>query len=227
MGADRDDRCRRDDLSDANSGSRLARATTIASGPSRPPAIPATAIRPRSRHRSRPISAGDVVLYALKTPVRVGNWSPVADATAAGGQAACTTRTPARPPSIHRLANPAHYFEMSFGAQAGRRVSSMDPRQSARQLRVQRLVSGSSSTAVWIPGGTPQYRIGTTTGTYVNLAGDQRSPSEWVGMAGQRIWCRRHRTGHLLRHRRHADIRVQVREDGSRSIRSSCLPTPS
>ena len=30
-------------------------------------------------------SAQEIVLYASQAPVRVGNWSPVADSTAAGG----------------------------------------------------------------------------------------------------------------------------------------------
>jgi phosphatidylserine/phosphatidylglycerophosphate/cardiolipin synthase-like enzyme len=64
------------------------------------------------------LSANDVVLYASKALVRVGKWTPVADATAAGGQrlenlnAGAATQTK---PS----ATPAIYFEMSFNARAG------------------------------------------------------------------------------------------------------------
>jgi hypothetical protein len=60
----------------------------------------------------------DVVLYAANAPVRVGAWSLVSDATAAGGAAL-------RNPDIGAarltspLASPSTYFEMTFDVVAG------------------------------------------------------------------------------------------------------------
>ncbi|MEW6127530.1 MAG: IPT/TIG domain-containing protein [Acidobacteriota bacterium] len=60
----------------------------------------------------------DVVLYASEAGVRVGNFSVVADTTAAGGAAIANVDFGA-PKLITALASPAHYFELTFNAQGG------------------------------------------------------------------------------------------------------------
>src|SRR5687767_8253211 len=59
----------------------------------------------------------DIVLYAAEAPTRTGNWRIEADSSAAGGN---RIRYPdAGGGKIEASANPTHYFEMSFNAQAG------------------------------------------------------------------------------------------------------------
>ena len=67
-----------------------------------------------------PPTAGpkDVVLYAWKAPVTVGNWARVTDSTAAGGNRLANPNLGAARLSAP-LAQPQHYFEMSFLAEAG------------------------------------------------------------------------------------------------------------
>ena len=86
VGADRHDVRRRHLLHGREQRTaRPERPTTTACGRSRPPAIPATATSRRVTTPFPTISPGDVVLYASEASVRVGSWSPVSDATAAGG----------------------------------------------------------------------------------------------------------------------------------------------
>ncbi len=158
------------------------------------------------------ISADDIVLYAAEAPVRVGNWSPVADATAAGGQRMYNpdaAKPIVNPPS----GNPANYFEMTFGAQAGRPYHLW--------IRGKALNNSGNNDSVWVQfdgsvdsGGTPQYRIGTTTGTYINLAETAGAPlNGWgwqdngfgAGVLGPDIYFAADGT---------QTIRLQVREDG-------------
>ena len=113
------------------------------------------------------LSARDVVLYASEAPVRVGSWTPTSDSTAAGGAFLNNANAGAvlqSPP----LATPNHYFEMSFTAQAntGYRI----------WLRGKALNNNGSNDSAWIQfagsvnqSGTPMWRIGTTSGTYVNI----------------------------------------------------------
>ena len=63
-------------------------------------------------------SAGDVVLWAAESPTKVGAWSVVADATAAGGSRISNPDAGA-PKRGNASANPADYFEMTFNAQSG------------------------------------------------------------------------------------------------------------
>jgi hypothetical protein len=113
------------------------------------------------------LSARDVVLYASEAPARVGSWSPVSDSTAAGGQYLNNANAGAvlqSPP----LANPNHYFEMSFTAQAGVGYRIW--------LRGKAFNNNGSNDSAWIQfarsvnqSGTAMWRIGTTSGTYVNI----------------------------------------------------------
>ncbi|HKY29502.1 MAG TPA: hypothetical protein VJM12_16305, partial [Pyrinomonadaceae bacterium] len=62
--------------------------------------------------------SSDIVLYASETTARVGNWLVQADATAAGGN---RIRIPdaGGPKLTTPFANPTHFFETTFTAQAG------------------------------------------------------------------------------------------------------------
>jgi len=60
----------------------------------------------------------DVVLYAADAPVRSGAWTVVADATAAGG-ARLSHPDAGAAKLTSPLAQPVHYFEVTFNAQAG------------------------------------------------------------------------------------------------------------
>ena len=63
-------------------------------------------------------AAGDVVLWAAESPTKVGAWSVVGDATAAGGSRISNPDAGA-PKRGNASANPADYFEMTFNAQSG------------------------------------------------------------------------------------------------------------
>lgn len=63
-------------------------------------------------------AAAEVVLYASTAPVRTGAWRVESDATAAGGKRIRHPDAGAAKLSS-ALANPAHYFELTFNAQAG------------------------------------------------------------------------------------------------------------
>ena len=63
------------------------------------------------------LTAGEIVLYASEA-VKVGNYSVVLDATAAGG-ARIYNPDAGMPKLSAALANPTTYFEMTFNAQAG------------------------------------------------------------------------------------------------------------
>jgi phosphatidylserine/phosphatidylglycerophosphate/cardiolipin synthase-like enzyme len=113
------------------------------------------------------LSPGDIVLYATDASAVAGNWTIVADASAAGGQllhnpdqSAATITTP--------LAAPVHYFELTFNAQAGRGyrlwLRGKSHNNSGYSDSIYAQFSGSLDS-----GGTPVYRIGTTSGAWVNL----------------------------------------------------------
>jgi len=157
-------------------------------------------------------STGDVVLYAGEATVRAGNWSPVADATAAGGTRMYNLNAGAAKVATP-LANPVHYFEMKFGAQAGRAYHLW--------IRGQALSNSLSNDSVYVQfddsvtsGGAAQYRLGTTSAATVVLQdGDGATVNGWgwqdngwgVGVLGSNIYFANDGTH---------TIRIQAREDG-------------
>jgi hypothetical protein len=62
--------------------------------------------------------AGDIVLWTSRATVRAGDWQAVSDATAANS-ARLEDDDDGVPKVTTPAANPAHYFEMTFNAQAG------------------------------------------------------------------------------------------------------------
>jgi phosphoesterase family protein/IPT/TIG domain-containing protein/phospholipase D-like protein len=159
-----------------------------------------------------PPSASDVVLWASEAPVRVGAWSVVADASAAGGNRISNPDAGA-PKRTVALASPPDYFEMTFNAQAGTdyriwvRGKAQNDFWGNDSVFIQFSDSVDSTSA-------PTFRIGTTAAAEMNLedcSGCGLSGWGWqddgwgVGVLGPLI--RFQTTGtHTLR--------VQVREDG-------------
>ena len=157
-------------------------------------------------------TASDIVLWASEAPVKVGAWSVVADATAAGGNRIANPDAGA-PKRTTALASPTDYFEMTFNAQAG-----IDYHLWMRG-KAQNDFWGNDSAFVQFSdsvdsSNTPVFRIGTTNATEYNLedcSGCGLSGWGWqdngwgIGVLGPSI--RFATTGtHTLR--------IQVREDG-------------
>ena len=160
-----------------------------------------------------PPSSETVVLYASEATVRVGNWSVVADSSAAGGARMFNTDAGA-PKQNNALANPPHYFEMTFQAQAGVgyrlwiRGKALNDFWGNDSILVQFSDSLASS------GGAADFRIGTTSSTVINLEdcsncglqGWGWQDNGWgVGVMGPLIFFANTGT-HTLR--------IQPREDG-------------
>jgi hypothetical protein len=177
-----------------------------------PTPTPSPTPTPTASPTPTPTASGTVVLYAAEAPVRVGAWSVVADATAAGGKrisnpdvGAAKLTTP--------LAAPRNYFEMTFNATAG-----VDYRL---WMRGRTLNNSWSNDSVFIQfsdsvnsSGAAVYRIGTTSAADWNLedcSGCGLSNWGWqdngwgVGVFGPLIRFATSGTH---------TIRIQVREDG-------------
>jgi len=154
----------------------------------------------------------EVVLYASDANMVKGTWSIVPDATAAGGSRMWNPNKSAG--KIDQpLANPANYFEIPFQAEAGVAYHLWLRGKADRNKRVNDAVmvqfSGSVDEA-----GTPNYRIGATSATDVNLAdcnGCHLSGWGWqdngwgVNVMGPNIHFEQSGA---------QTIRVQVKEDG-------------
>jgi hypothetical protein len=167
-------------------------------------------VAPVARHTGA--AASDVILLAASAPVRHGNWSAVADATAAGGSRMASTDTGA-PKIVTPLASPAHYVELTFTASAG------TPYRLWMRGKAYRNSYGNDSVFVQFSdsvtsAGAAVWRIGTTSATEVNLeacSGCGLSGWGWqdngwgAGVLGPLV--RFSATGS---HR----LRVQIREDG-------------
>jgi hypothetical protein len=159
-----------------------------------------------------PSPSGEVVMYAVEAPVRVGSWTPMADSTAAGG-ARLANADAGAPKLTDPIANPAHYFEMTFHADAGTpyhlwiRGKALGDYWGNDSIFAQFSDSADS-------GGAAVFRIGTTSGTTINLedcSGCGLSGWGWqdngwgVGVMGSPIY--------FANSGAHT-IRIQPREDG-------------
>ena len=153
---------------------------------------------------------GDVVLYAAKAPTRTGNWTVVADGTAAGGARIATTNVGVK---LAAAAPPTDYFEMTFNAQAGvpYRLWLRGKAQSNSWANDSAYVQFNDSVT---SSGTATYRIGTTSATAVTIedcSGCGLSGWGWndngfgTGVLGPAIYF-----ATSGQHR----VRVQLREDG-------------
>ena len=157
-------------------------------------------------------SAQEVVLYASQAPVKVGNWSAVADSTAAGG--ARLTNTDLGAAKIVTAApSPADYFELSFNASSGRPYRLWLRGRTLNNSPYNDSVFAQFSGSV-DANGSAVYRIGTTSGADVNLedcsgcgvSGWGWQDNGWgIGVYGPEIYFQTTGT---------QTIRIQVREDG-------------
>jgi len=144
--------------------------------------------------------------------VKVGGWTTVSDVSAAGGVR--IHHADAGVPKVTTpSANPTHYFEMTFTAEAGR----------AYRLWIRGKAQSDfwGNDSIWVQfsdsvtsGGAPVFRIGTTSGTEINLEdclGCGLSAWGWqdngwgIGVLGPQIYFQSTGTH---------TIRVQDREDG-------------
>ena len=157
-------------------------------------------------------SAQEIVLYASQAPVKVGNWSSVADSSAAGGARLSNTDFGAGKVTT-AAANPADYAELTFNASAGTAyrlwIRGRTLNNSPYNDSVYVQFSGSVNSS-----GSAVYRIGTTSATEINLedcsgcalAGWGWQDNGWgIGVLGPQIFF--NSTGSQT-------IRIQTREDG-------------
>lgn len=157
-------------------------------------------------------ASGDVVLYATDVTSMAGNWARVADSTAAGGQMmASANRNWSN--TAGPLATPANFFDAPFSA----------PAATAFHVWVRLRASGNSKNndSVYVQfsdavdsNGAALYRIGTTSGLVVNLAGDSsgRNISGW-GWRDGAYFVVQQSTIRFASSAGHT-VRVQTREDG-------------
>jgi endonuclease/exonuclease/phosphatase family metal-dependent hydrolase len=110
----------------------------------------------------------EIVLYAAQAPVKTGNWLVVNDAGAAGGSSLLNANANL-PKASAPSANPAHFFEMNFRAEAGTAyhiwIRAKAQNNSAYNDSVYVQFSGSVSAST----GLPVYRIGTKSAAMINL----------------------------------------------------------
>src|SRR5687768_5045036 len=160
----------------------------------------------------RTSTAQEIVLYPSQAPVKVGNWSSVADSLAAGGARIANADLGAAK-IVTPAANPSNYAELNFTASAGTPYRLWIRGKSANNSPYNDSVfvqfSGSLNSS-----GSAVYRIGTTSATEVNLEdcmGCMLSAWGWqdngwgVGVLGPQIFFQSTGT---------QTIRIQVREDG-------------
>ena len=113
------------------------------------------------------VDSADIVLWASETTTKAGNWLIEADATAAGG---ARIRYPdaGGPKLTEAFANPTHYFELTFSAQAGISYRLW--------MRGKADANSTNNDSAWVQfsnsvdsNGAPVFRIGTTSATMFNL----------------------------------------------------------
>ena len=160
-----------------------------------------------------PPPPGNIVIYASDVPSTslFGAWSSAADTTSPNGirlQTVDAGFAAANAP----LANPAHYVDVTFEANAGVPYRIW--------LRLKALNNNKYNDAVWVQfsdalaGGQPTYRIGSTSGLLVNLATDANATSlnNW-GWQNGAYWLNQATTVTFATSGTHT-LRIQVREDG-------------
>jgi len=157
-------------------------------------------------------TAADIVLWAAEAPTKVGAWSVVADATAAGGSRISNPDANA-PKRATALANPTDYFEMTFNAPAGTsyRLWLRGKAQNDFWGNDSAFIQFSDS----VDGGSnPVFRIGTTSATEMNL--EDCSGCGVQGWGWQDNGWGAGVLGPLIRFQTTGThtIRIQVREDG-------------
>jgi endonuclease/exonuclease/phosphatase family metal-dependent hydrolase len=146
----------------------------LANGPHTVEAIASDAAGHQAGSGARPIVVGptsngadEIVLYAADAPVVAGAWTRTLDTTAAGGARLQNLNAGAAKPAS-ASANPAHYFEMTFDAEAGK------PYRLWLRGKADKNSYANDSVFVQFSGsvdklGVPTYRIGTNASTSIIL----------------------------------------------------------
>ncbi|HVG21178.1 MAG TPA: hypothetical protein VNI02_19175, partial [Blastocatellia bacterium] len=115
-------------------------------------------------------STNEIVLYSSTASVKAGNWTVVADSTAAGGSR-LSNPDAGGAKLANAIASPTTYFEMTFNADANKNyrlwIRGKAESNSPYNDSVFAQFSGSVDS-----GGAAQYRIGTTSATTINLEDD-------------------------------------------------------
>jgi hypothetical protein len=161
---------------------------------------------------TEPPAGDEVVLYAAEATLIAGEWTRTADSTAAGGARLQNANAGAAKITTAQ-ANPVHYFELTFSADAGKpyrlwlRVKAASNAWANDSVHVQFSDSVTES-------GAAVYRIGTPSGADVNL-----EDCSGCGLAGWGWQDNGYGVDVLGGDIRFATtgshtIRVQVREDG-------------
>jgi phosphatidylserine/phosphatidylglycerophosphate/cardiolipin synthase-like enzyme len=160
-----------------------------------------------------PASVPEIVIYGADVPAGnlVGNWSRVSDPTAAAGLKLASVDQGFAATS-NALASPAHYFDVTFNAQAGVRYRLW--------LRMSAAANDKFNDSVWVQfagsvngSGNPIYRVGTTQGLNVNLATSAEGHLSGWGWQNGAYWLPD--TGEVWFASSGAQtMRVQIREDG-------------
>jgi hypothetical protein len=112
---------------------------------------------------------GDVVLHAATAPVVVGNWSVVRESSAAGGSL-LMNEDMGEPRLSDARAAPDDYFELTFRAEANRPYRVWIRGRAERDARTNDAVFVQFSDSLNRKG-RAAYRIGTTSGASITLAG--------------------------------------------------------
>jgi phosphatidylserine/phosphatidylglycerophosphate/cardiolipin synthase-like enzyme len=156
-------------------------------------------------------AASEIVLYASDVSNKVGAWTQVQDASAAGG---ALMRHPegGYANTNNALANPAHYFEAQFQAQANTRYRVW--------VRMRALDDSKWNDSVFVQfsdsvtsGGAPIYRIGTTSAITENQWTCSTCQTFNWGWSRHAYWLSD--TGEVrFQNTGTHTIRVQTREDG-------------
>jgi len=115
-----------------------------------------------------PPGQGDIVLYAAEAAVRVGSWSVVSDSSAAGGSRLFNPDAGA-PKLADALSNPASYFEATFQGQSGVAYRLWIRSKAQADQWANDSVFAQFSDSLDGNGGSPVYRIGSTSGAVINL----------------------------------------------------------
>jgi phosphatidylserine/phosphatidylglycerophosphate/cardiolipin synthase-like enzyme len=158
-------------------------------------------------------AASDIVIYASDIPSSAlnGSWSIGSDTGSPNGTRLQTTDTGFAQLNSP-LANPAHYVDVTFTAQANTPYRIW--------LRLKALDNSKWNDAVWVQfsgarvNGSPVYGIGTTSGLLVNLATDANAGSlnNW-GWHNGAYWLNQATTVTFATSGTQT-MRIQVREDG-------------
>jgi Carbohydrate binding module (family 6) len=157
------------------------------------------------------LAADDIVLYATDAATVRGNWSRVADASAAGGQL-LTSANSGWSATDSALAAPADYFELTFAAPANMPYRLWIHLRAVSNSKYNDSVYAQFSDAVDTDG-SALYRVGTTSGLKLNLQSCNGCALSGWGWLDGAYWLQQTSTVLFAAGGSHT-LRIQTREDG-------------